>query len=125
MNQVTEFRSALARALPESAYRLNPDERRPFEADWRGLYNNAAAAILLPASAAETAAMLKLCNQYEIAVVPQGGNTGLVGGAVPVEGAPQAILSLRRLRAIRNVDPLNNTMEIEAGVILQSAQQAA
>lgn len=126
MNQVSDFTAALARALPESAFRLSADDRRPFEADWRGLFNNASAAILLPGSTDETARMLELCNEHGIAVVPQGGNTGLVGGAVPIENSgAQAILSLRRMRAIRTVDPLNNTMEIEAGVILQAAQQAA
>ncbi|MGB3833090.1 MAG: FAD-binding oxidoreductase [Mesorhizobium sp.] len=125
MDHVTEFRSALVKALPSSAYLLEDDARQAYESDWRGIVKNPSAAILLPGSTADVSAMVSLCAAHGIAVVPQGGNTGLAAGAVPVAHLPQAVLSLRRMQAIRSIDPVNNTMEIEAGVVLQTAQEEA
>ena len=79
--------------------------------------------VLRPGSVEEVAAILKLANETKTAIVPQGGNTGLVGGQVPLHG--EVLLSLTRLDRIREVDPVSNTMTVEAGVTLQRAREAA
>ena len=91
----------------------------------RGLYHGKALAFVRPGSTQEVAAVLKACDSARVGVVPQGGNTGLVGGQTPDASGAQIILSLRRLNAIREIDPLANTMILEAGVTLAQAQGAA
>jgi len=101
-------------------------EMQPYLQEERGLYQGTAAAVVSPASTDDVAQVLKLCNKAGLGVVPQGGNTGLVGGGVP--DFPEGngiVLSTQRLNAIRNIDPLNQTMTVEAGVILAHIQQAA
>lgn len=125
MDHVAGFRSALAQVLPPSAFLVDDEARRSYEVDWRGIIRNPSAAVLMPTSTAQVSAMIGLCATHGVAVVPQGGNTGLAAGAVPITDAPQAILSLTRLRKIRSVDPISNTMTVEAGVVLQTAQEEA
>jgi FAD/FMN-containing dehydrogenase len=91
----------------------------------RGLYFGKALALARPANTREVAAIVAYCNAARIAIVPQGGNTGLVGGQTPDESGSQVILSLQRLKSIREIDPLSDTMIVEAGVTLAEAQQAA
>ena len=79
--------------------------------------------VLRPGSVEEVAAILKLANETGTAIVPQGGNTGLVGGQIPHHG--EVVLSLTRLDKIREVDAVSNTMTVEAGVTLQRAREAA
>ncbi len=79
--------------------------------------------IVTPASTDEVAAVVKICAESNIAITPQGGNTGLVGGQIP--SGDEVLLSLRRLRAVRDVSPLNNTMTLEAGLTLSEAQDIA
>lgn len=95
----------------------------PHLIEGRGLYHGRTAMMLKPGSTAEVAAILKLANETRTAIVPQGGNTGLVGGQIPFDG--ELILSLQRLDNIREVDAQSNTMTVEAGVVLQKAQDAA
>jgi FAD/FMN-containing dehydrogenase len=102
-----------------------PDQQASYLVDWRGAYRGRAAAVVRPGSTAEVAAVLRLCAAEGIAVVPQGGNTGLCGGSVPDGSGTQVVLSTDRLRAIRGVDRANRTMTVEAGVVLADAQAAA
>ena len=95
----------------------------PHLIEGRGLYQGRSSLMLRPGSTQEVAAILKLANETKTAVVPQGGNTGLVGGQIPFDG--ELILSLTRLDRIREVDAASNTITCEAGVVLQKAQQAA
>jgi len=95
----------------------------PHLIEMRGLYHGRSSMMLRPGSTDEVAAILKLANETKTAVVPQGGNTGLVGGQIPFDG--ELILSLTRLDKIREVDAQSNTMTCEAGVVLQKAQEAA
>ncbi len=104
---------------------FEPADMAPFMQDWRKRYVGQALAVVQPASTAEVAAVLRLCHAHQVAVVPQGGNTSLVGGAVPDTSGQQVLLSLRRLRQIRAIDPANLTMTVEAGCILQDVQAAA
>ncbi|MEP6836423.1 MAG: FAD-binding oxidoreductase, partial [Bradyrhizobium sp.] len=91
--------------------------------EMRDLYHGQTPVVLRPGSVEEVAAIVKLANETRTAIVPQGGNTGLVGGQVPHHG--EVVLSLTRLDKIREVDPVSNTMTVEAGVTLQHAREAA
>jgi FAD/FMN-containing dehydrogenase len=94
--------------------------------DWRGLYRGAALLVARPASTSEVAACMRLCAAAGIAVVPQGGNTGLVGGSVPrAEDGRCILLSLERMNAVRRLDALDFTITVEAGCVLQAIQGAA
>mgnify|MGYP003707167693 CR=1 FL=1 len=95
----------------------------PYVTEERNLFHGRSPLVLRPGSTAEVAAICKLASEHGIALVPQGGNTGLVGGQTPHNG--EVVVSLRRLDRIREVDPASNTMTCEAGVVLQVAQQKA
>jgi FAD/FMN-containing dehydrogenase len=94
--------------------------------DWRGAYRGPALLVARPATTAEVAACMRVCAEAGIAIVPQGGNTGLVGGSVPrPEDARCVLLSLERMNAIRRLDALDFTIVVEAGCVLKTIQQAA
>jgi D-lactate dehydrogenase (cytochrome) len=95
----------------------------PYITEERNLFHGRTPLVLRPGSTAEVAAICKLASEHRIALVPQGGNTGLVGGQTPHHG--EVVISLRRLDKIREVDTASNTMTCEAGVVLQVAQQKA
>jgi FAD/FMN-containing dehydrogenase len=95
----------------------------PYVTEERNLFHGHSPLILRPGSTAEVSAICKLATEYRIALVPQGGNTGLVGGQTPHHG--EVVVSMRRMDNIREVDTASNTMTCEAGVILQNAQQRA
>lgn len=96
-----------------------------FLTDWRGRYTGNALAVVRPGSTAEVAAVMQWCSANRVPVVPQGGNTGLCGGATPDASGQAIVLSLGRLNSIRSIDTDNDTMVVEAGCILQNIQQAA
>lgn len=98
-------------------------ERAAFLGEWRKRWSGDAALIVAPASVDEVSRVVAVCADHKVAIVPQGGNTGLVGGQIPF-GA-EVLVSLKRLRTIRNVSPLDNTMSVDAGVTLAEAQEAA
>lgn len=101
----------------------DPAEQETFLVEPRGLYHGRTPVVLRPGTTDEVAAILALASELGVPVVPQGGNTGLVGGQIPFAG--EVLLSLKRLDRIREVDPASNTMTCEAGVVLQTAQAAA
>jgi D-lactate dehydrogenase (cytochrome) len=101
----------------------DPADIAPYTTEERDLFRGRSPLVLRPGSTAEVSAICKLANEHRIALVPQGGNTGLVGGQTPHNG--EVVVSLRRLDRIREVDTASNTMTCEAGVILQVAQQRA
>jgi FAD/FMN-containing dehydrogenase len=96
-----------------------------FLVDWRGMWHGNALAVALPESVDDVARILRWCLVHDVPIVPQGGNTGLSGGATPDETGRSIVLSLVRLNRIRGLDKLNNTMVVEAGCILQTVQDAA
>ena len=96
-----------------------------YELDWRRRFHGRALAVVRPASTAEVAAVLRACAAHGASVVPQGGNTGLVGGGVPDGSGTQVLLSLTRMQRVRGIDAANLTMTVEAGCVLQAVQQAA
>ena len=101
----------------------------PYLTDWRGRYTGSALCVVRPGSTEEVAEVVARCAEAGVAIVPQGGNTGLVGGATPLpsgsEERGQVLVSLGRLNRIRAVDLDNNTITVEAGCILQQVQRAA
>jgi len=102
-----------------------PDDAAGMLVDERRLYRGAALGVVRPASTAEVAAVIRICREARLAVVPQGGNTGYCGGATPFDSQREILLSLSRLNRIREVDELGFTLTAEAGVVLASAQAAA
>ncbi len=96
-----------------------------WENDWRKRWPGHALAVVRPGSTAEVAAVVKACAAANVAIVPQGGNTGLVGGSGPDASGTQVLLSLQRLNRVRALDAANATLTVEAGCVLQAVQQAA
>ncbi|WP_203069746.1 FAD-binding oxidoreductase [Falsiroseomonas ponticola] len=103
----------------------DPADIAPHLCDWRALYQGRALAVARPADTAEVAAVVKLAQETGTPITVQGGNTSMVGGAVPDESGRHLILSLARLNRIRDCDPVDMTMTAEAGVVLKTAQNAA
>lgn len=115
---------AAFRAIVGDKYAVtDPADIAPYLTEERGLFHGRSPLVLRPGSTAEVAAICKLATAHKIALVPQGGNTGLVGGQTAHHG--EVVISLRRLDKIREVDAASNTMTCEAGVVLQIAQQKA
>ena len=102
-----------------------PADMAPYLVEERGLYHGQALAVLRPGSTHEVAAIMRLCAAEKLAVVPQGGNTGLCGGGVPPEHGRAVVISTERLNRIRAVDPVDFTLTAEAGCVLATLQQAA
>lgn len=113
------------RAVVGNAQVLTEGDLSAWELDWRKRWRGRALAVVRPASTAEIAAVVRACAAHGTPIVPQGGNTGLVGGGVPDDSGRQVLLSLSRLNRIREIDRANATMTLEAGCVLQAAQEAA
>jgi FAD/FMN-containing dehydrogenase len=104
---------------------LTEGDLSAYEIDWRKRYHGRALAVVRPADSAQVCAAVRACAAHRVPIVPQGGNTGLVGGGVPDESGTQVVLSLARLNRIRALDAANLTLTAEAGCVLQAVQQAA
>src|SRR6516164_615013 len=115
--------SRFARIVGDKYAITDPAALEPFLNEGRGLYHGRTHMMLRPGSVTEVSAILNLANETRTPLVPQGGNTGLVGGQIPLNG--ELILSLTRLDKIREIDTDSNTMTCEAGVVLQKVQEAA
>ncbi|HZW14232.1 MAG TPA: FAD-binding oxidoreductase [Noviherbaspirillum sp.] len=120
-----EFLALCRNAVGAAHVLTEPADIAGYLTDWRRRFTGKALAVVKPATTDEVAAVVRLCNQFRVPVVPQGGNTGLVLGSVPDESGTAIVLSLTRLNRIRAVDPVNNTMTVEAGCILEHVQNAA
>ena len=117
--------AALSAVLGQGGLLTAPQDRAPYERDWRGLVQNPAVAVALPKTTGQVSDIVKLCAAHGVGIVPQGGNTGLVAGAVPVAGAPQLILCLNRMNRIRTLDLAADCIIAEAGLTLVELQNAA
>ena len=115
----------LADLLGPKGYSTDPALIEPWLTDWRGRYRGEAAAMLSPSSREEVAGIVALCSAEGVPLVPQGGNTSMVGGATPPAEGGALLLSLRRMNRIRSLDPEANLAVCEAGVILAELHQAA
>jgi len=121
MNAIEELRSLLG----ADGVLSQPQELAPYLTDWRGRYRGSALAVVQPRNTQQVAELVRWCAGRKLAIVPQGGNTGLVGGATPDESGGALVLSTRRINRIRAVDTVNDTLTAEAGCLLAQLQQAA
>jgi FAD/FMN-containing dehydrogenase len=119
------FLTEAAALLGPKGLFTDPDLVEPWLTDWRGRYTGKALALAAPADAAEVAALLKLCSAHRVAVVPQGGNSGMSGGATPDASGAELLLSLRRLAVIGEIDVAAREVTCGAGVILEILHMAA
>lgn len=117
----------LGAALKDADVRILTEagDLAPALSDWRGRFEGSALALLQPGSTEDVAKAVRACADLGLHIVPQGGNTGLCGGATPTDGSRQVVLSLSRLNRVRNIDLPGNAMTVEAGCVLQAVQQAA
>ena len=121
---MTELLAQL-RQIVGAAQVLSEGDLSAWELDWRKRWRGKALAVVRPGSTAEVAAVVRACAAHRVSLVPQGGNTGLVGGGVPDESGRQIVLSLARMNRVRVIDGANLTLTAEAGCVLQAVQQAA
>ncbi|RLJ37102.1 FAD-binding oxidoreductase [Acidovorax sp. 106] len=120
----TELHTALRAAFAGRLF-MEAGEMAPFLTDWRGKWTGTALAVVQPDSPQDVAHVMRWCHERRIPVVPQGGNTGLSGGATPDASGRSVVLSLSRLQSVRSVDLQNNTVTVDAGVTLLALQEAA
>jgi FAD/FMN-containing dehydrogenase len=116
---------ALESLLGPRGFSRDAEAMAPWLTDWRGRYHGSSAALLSPSSTAEVQAIVARCADAKVALVPQGGNTSMVGGATPGEDGSALLLSLRRMNRIRSVSAEDNVASVEAGVILADLHEAA
>lgn len=119
------FLDEAERLLGQRGLTRDPDRMDAWLTDWRGGYTGRALALASPASTAEVSALVKLCAKHRVPIVPQGGNSGMAGGATPDESGSAIILSLRRMDAVREMDAAAGQIICEAGVILQHLHDLA
>jgi FAD/FMN-containing dehydrogenase len=96
-----------------------------FLTDWRGKWTGVALAVVQPDNTEDVSLVVRWCNEHGVSVMPQGGNTGLSGGATPSATGLNVVLSLTRMNKVRDIDVLNNTISLDAGVTLLAVQEAA
>ena len=116
---------ALAAIVGEKNVLVGDSDTASYLTDWRKQFSGKAVCVVRPGSTAEVAGVVRHCAQAGVAMVPQGGNTGLCGGSVPAGARPQIVLSLSRMNRIRELDALNSTLTAEAGCVLAEIQRAA
>ena len=116
---------AIKAAVGPKGWTDDPDIMAPHLLDMRGLYQGRAALLVRPASTIEVAAMVAICAGHGVAIVPQGGNTGLVGAGVPHSHGGEIVVNMGRMNRVRAIDPLNDTITVEAGCVLADVQNAA
>lgn len=115
----------LKSALPARSWTEDAGEIAPHLTEWRGLYTGRTPLLLKPATTAEVATAVRICNRHRTAIAVQGGNTGLVGGGVPDETGAEILLSLKRLNRIRSLDAADFSLVAEAGSTVAEVQEAA
>ncbi|MCX9156999.1 FAD-binding oxidoreductase [Niveibacterium sp. 24ML] len=115
----------LIEALGARHVLVDPVDQVPYLNDWRGRYHGRALAVVLPGSTDEVAGVLRVCAEFGVPVVPQGGNTSLCGAATPDESGCAVVLALRRMNRVRALDLANDTITVEAGCTLAQVQAAA
>lgn len=115
----------LSRLLGPQGWLTEANDTAPYLTDWRGNYTGRALGVARPASTAEVAGVVRIAAEHRLPIVPQGGNTGLVGGGIPDDSGQAILLSTQRLNRIRSVDTAGNTILAESGCILATLQQAA
>jgi len=124
MPESADWLKQMQAAVGEKGFTSAGEDMAPWLTDWRGRYTGAALAMVSPANTEETAEILRIANENAVAVVPQGGNSGMVGGATPDSGGQSILLSMRRMNQIRTIASQDQQVVCEAGVILQNLHEA-
>lgn len=117
--------AAIREVLGPNGSSDDPDVLAPHLREWRDRFHGASALLIRPATTGELSQVMTLCHEHRIGVVPQGGNTGLCGGAIPDASGSQVLVTLERMQRILEVDPIGGTITAEAGCVLSTLQQAA
>jgi FAD/FMN-containing dehydrogenase len=118
-------KDALSEIVGKSNVLTSPEDTKAYFTDWRRQYSASAECVVRPGTTAEVSRVVALCAREGVAIVPQGGNTGLVGGSVPTGTRREIVLALARMNRIRGVDALNDAITVEAGCVLAAVQRAA
>ncbi len=118
-----DFHDRLRAVVGASRVLTGAADLAPYCTDWRGRYTGKASCVVLPGTTDEVAAVVRICAEAGTPIVPQGGNTGLCGGATPIGG--EVVINLRRMNRIRGIDADNNSITVEAGCTLHAVQEAA
>lgn len=124
MSETAQFLQRAADLLGTRGFTCDSDLIDPWLTDWRGRFTGRTLGMASPASTQEVAALVKLCNEFGVPIVPQGGNSGMCGGATPDESGQEVLLSLRRMNQIRSLDTSAKQIVCEAGVVLQNLHEA-
>ncbi len=125
MADTSEILGLLERRLGERALLRDPADQARYISDWAGDRLGMPLGVVRPSSTAEVAEVVTLCREHGVRMTPQGGHSGLVAGALPDRDGGELVISLERLNRIRDVDPINFTMTVDAGCILETLKQAA
>lgn len=120
MTDIAKFVAEARALLGERGFTCDPDLLEPWLTDWRGRFTGKALGLASPANTQEVAQFVTLCGKHGVPIVPQGGNSGMVGGATPDDHGTSVLLSLRRMSAVRNFDIAGRQITLDAGVILQT-----
>src|SRR5215470_5006981 len=121
----TELLGQLKAIVGRGGFVEDESDLVPYLTDWRSLYRGRSRLVLKPASSEEAAQIVQACAEARVGIVPQGGNTGLVGGSVPDDSGSQIVVSMSRLNRIRAIEPADFTITVEAGCVLANVQEAA
>ena len=121
----TAILERLKQLVGPAGWSTDPDELLPHLTEWRNKFVGKTPLLLKPRNTQEVAAIVRVCAEAEVGIVPQGGNTGLVGGQIPRPTGTDLLVSMKRMNRVRSVDSINNTMIVEAGATLGVAQEAA
>ncbi|WP_151446946.1 FAD-binding oxidoreductase [Lacisediminimonas profundi] len=122
---MNEFLDACRQVIGDAQVLVSPADMAGYLTDWRKRFTGRARAVLRPGSTEEARQLVALCRHYQVPVVPQGGNTGLVLGSVPDDSGNAVVISLARMNRIRAIDTINNTITVDAGCVLEQVQNAA
>jgi FAD/FMN-containing dehydrogenase len=125
MDRASQALQKIRRVVGEKGWIDDPSAMEPHLVEWRGRWQGTTPAIVSPGSTAEVAEVVGICAEAGIPMVPQAGNTSLCGGSVPDATGRELVLSVDRLTAVRDLDPVNDTMTVEAGLLLAEAQEVA
>ena len=123
--QSRDLRNDIAAIVGAAHVLTSAEDLAPYVTDWRDRYHGAARLVVRPANAVEVSAVVRLCFERNVPIVPQGGNTSLCGGATPDTSGESIVLRLDRMNRIREISAVDGTMLVEAGCILQTLQEAA
>lgn len=123
--EIQDFLEELKALVGASRVLTEESDTNGYEQDWRGRYKGNSLAVVLPSNTEEVSGVVHLCHKRRIVIVPQGGNTGLTGGAVVLPGQMAILLNLSRLNRIRDIDVRNNAMTVDAGCILANVRTHA